>query len=436
MSCFVIFESRIYFAYSMKNIIIIWAGAAWLMAAASTLEWEQSSLIRIHIFEKNLTPGKKVILSWWWRCNLTTGNEDKKILSQKYTRGWDFIRKSIGKFGPKKVQEWFSSHEVPLKMESDLRVFPTSNDGKDIVRVFENIFHKYHDRVTLHFEEGVLSVRNNHDTYSITTPKGVYECDILVITTWGNAYSHTGSSGDGYAFARTLGHTITTLGPSLSSFLTEESWLHELSGLVFPNAKIQISPEISLTGSLLCTHFGISWPLAFMTSSQLAWNEIQKNKPYAIYFSPIQEMNYDAWETYQKVSFETHPKKSLINVLSDKLSRRFAEWFMREYFPHLEHTFVCSISRSDRESISSLLGKWIPITLLERRPGDEFVTAGGVDTSELSPETMESKIHKNLYFAGEVLNVDGYTGGYSLQICWSSGYSVWKSILQKLLKVD
>lgn len=416
----------------MKNIIIIWAGAAWLMIAATILEWEQDLNYHIHLFEKNTSLGKKILISWGWRCNLTTGNEDKKVLSQKYTRGWDFIRKSIGKFGPKKVQEWFASHGVPLKTESDLRVFPVSNDGKDIVRIFEDVFQKYRERIILHFGEGVLNVKNNQDTYSITTSVGMYECDVLVITTWGNAYSHTGSSGDGYAFARSLGHTVTELGPSLSSFLTEEAWMHDLSGLVFGDARIWISQELSLTGSLLCTHFGISWPLAFMISSHLAWNEIQKNKPYTIYFSPNQEMNYEAWEIYLKESFASHPKKTLASILIDRLPRRFAEWFIRVYFSKLENTFASSISRIDRESISNLLWKWMPITLLERRPGDEFVTAGWVDTNELSAETMESRIHKNLYFAGEVLNVDGYTGWYSLQICWSSGYSVGREIVNKL----
>lgn len=105
---------------------------------------------------------------------------------------------------------------------------------------------------------------------------------------------------------------------------------------------------------------------------------------------------------------------------------------MKEYFPHIEAIFVGSIARSDREKISKLLGDGISLTLLERRPGDEFVTAGGVNTDELDPETMESRIHENLYFAGEVLNVDGYTGGFSLQICWASGYVVGKDISEKL----
>ncbi len=455
----------------MKSIAIIWAGAAGLMAAATILEngwWD----CHIDLFEKNLSPGKKIILSWGGRCNVTTSIEDKEILATKYTRWWEFIRKAIGKFSPKKCFEWFGSHGVPLKIQDDLRVFPISDDGRDIVWVFQDIFAKYRDKVSLHYGEGVdkvsivpvipteagiqsfwmdpetspgwqksgllctpgwpLSSFHSDSSFPsqwqkqflITTTKWEHVSDVLIITTWGNAYSHTGSTGDGYAFARALGHTVTQLGPSLSSFLTREFWLHSLSGLAFEDAKIG-----ALTWPLLLTHFGISWPLTFMVSSHLAFEKIEQWTHKNITFTPLSSMRFADWESFLKDQFQLHPKKFITSILSEKLPRRFAEAFVKEYFSHIEATFVGSISRMDREKISKLLGEWIPLTLLERRPGDEFVTAGGVNTDELDPETMESKIHKNLYFAGEVLNVDGYTGGFSLQICWSSGYVAGKSIL-------
>jgi predicted Rossmann fold flavoprotein len=412
----------------MKTISIIWAGAAGLMAAATLIEQGWTTECRILLFEKNMTPGKKVIISGWGRCNVTTSIEDKKILEQKYTRWWEFIRKAMGKFSPRKCREWFESHGVPLKIQEDLRVFPVSDDGRDIVGVFEDIFAKNRDRITLHYGEWVDSVeRKEEEKYILTTPKGVYESDILIITTGWNAYSHTGSSGDGYAFARSLGHTVTALGPSLSSFLTSESWLHALSGLAFPDASIG-----NLRWPLLLTHFGISWPLAFMLSSELAFEKIEKWNHKNVTFSPLASMKVSDWEIFLKDQFQSHPKKFITTILGEKLPRRFAEAFVREYFAHMEETFAGSIARKDREKVSRLLGEWIPLTLLERRPGDEFVTAGGVDTAEIDPETMESRIQKNLYFAGEILNVDGYTGGFSLQICWSSGYAVGKG-LQKIL---
>ena len=265
------------------------------------------------------------------------------------------------------------------------------------------------------------------EKFSIITKKSTYESDIVVVTTGWNAYSHTGSTGDGYAFARTLGHTITPLGPSLSSFLTREKWTHELSGLAFESAKIW-----ELQGPLLLTHFWLSGPLAFMISSGFAWEKIGSNSPKIVLVSPIANMWYGEWEDFLKWEFIKHPKKLLVNILSDLLSRRFVEWFIQEFVPHITDTFPVSISKVDRENISKLLGNGIRITLIERRPGDEFVTAGGINTDEIDGDTMESKIQKNLYFAGEVLNVDGYTGGFSLQICWASGYVAGRDIVERI----
>lgn len=454
----------------MKTIAIIWAGAAWLMTAATILENTEHQKYHIHIFEKNKTPGNKVIISWGGRCNVTTSITDKKILASKYTRGWDFIRKAMGKFGPQKVYDWFESHGVPLKVQEDLRVFPVSDDGYDVVDAFECIFAKYRDRVTLHYSEGVSSVISSGENlypwfsesrnpaligqdfsasstieidglrskwqiqkehkekqYSITTPKWSYTADVVIVTTGGSAYSHTGSTGDGYAFARALGHTITPLGPSLSSFLTREKWTHELSGLAFPEARIG-----DLTWPILLTHFGISGPLSFMYSSEIAWEKLGSNSPKIIYLAPVADMDTPTWESFLKDQFAEHPKKLITSILADKLPRRFVDGFVDEHFPLIRETYAASISKKDRAHIAELLWKWIPITLIERRPGDEFVTAGGVNTDEIDPETMESKIQKNLYFAGEVLNVDGYTGGFSLQICWASGYVAGRAIVDNL----
>lgn len=411
----------------MQQITIIGAWAAGLMTAATILENAEPGTCQIQLFEKNKTPGNKVIISGGGRCNLTTGIEDKKILLTKYTRGTDFIKKAFGKFSPRKCREWFESHWVPLKCEKDNRVFPVSDDWYDIVEVFEKLFVKYQSSIVLHYSEWVENLEKIDEKYRITTKRWAYESDIVVITTGWNAYSHTGSTGDGYAFARVLGHTITPLGPSLSSFLTKEKWTHELSGLAFEDAKIW-----DLHGPLLLTHFGLSGPLAFMVSSGMAWEKLGSNNPKIVQISPIASMGYPEWELFLKWEFVKHPKKLLINILSDLLPRRFVEWFIQEFISHIADTFPVSISKTDRENISKLLGNGIPITLIERRPWDEFVTAWGVNTDEIDSETMESKIQKNLYFAGEVLNVDGYTGGFSLQICWASGYVAGKSIIDTL----
>jgi predicted Rossmann fold flavoprotein len=408
----------------MKDIIIIWAWPAGLMALASIIENWWANEFRIQMFEKNKSPGKKLLISGWGRCNITTSIDDMESLSTKYVRGWDFIQSSIQRFSPKNCREWFESQGLPLKIQNDKRVFPESDNGKDVLWVFEKLFAKFRNRISIHYGEWVLSVSKNQNDFRVITEHGEYRSDILVIATWWNAYSHTGSSGDGYAFARSLGHTITRLWPSLSSFLTTESWLHELSGIAFEDARIN-TPQ----WPLLLTHFGISGPLAFMVSAELAWEEIGNGKNVALKMAPIATLWTKEWDQFLRQSFEVSPKKTISTVLSEKLPKRFCDAFVRHYFDQFKDTYVGSLSKKTREHLSLLLWEGLPITLLERRPWDEFVTAGWVDTDEIDPKTMESKIHKNLYFAGEILNVDGYTGGFSLQICWSSGYAVGKSII-------
>lgn len=169
-----------------------------------------------------------------------------------------------------------------------------------------------------------------------------------------------------------------------------------------------------------------------MFSSEIAWETLDKTHSKTVYLSPIVDMDEKTWDNFLREQFSLHPKKLITSILSERLPRRFVDAFVTEFFSDIRDTFVASISRKDREKIAELLGKGIPTTLIERRPGDEFVTAGGVDTDELDAETMESRIHDGLYFAGEVLNVDGYTGGFSLQICWSSGYAAGRDIASKI----
>jgi len=200
----------------------------------------------------------------------------------------------MGKFGPKKCCEWFEEHWLGIKVESDNRVFPISDDGSEVLDVFEKIFAKYRNNIILHYGEWVLACKKWRKIWN-RNKKQSYIADIVVITTGGNAYVHTGSTGDGYAFAKNLWHTITPIGPSLSSFLTKELWTHQLSGLTFESSKIE-----NLEWPLLLTHFGISGPLVFMFSSHVAWERINKNTPKTIMFSPISAYNFESLEFFSR----------------------------------------------------------------------------------------------------------------------------------------
>lgn len=241
-----------------------------MMCAAQLLESaDQHGVLNhlsIRIFEKNPVLGKKVSITGGGRCNVTTGIIDKKTLLSKYVRGAEFIKKSLGVFGPKKMREWCEVHGVPLKQELDGRIFPVSDDSSDIIAIFTRIFSRYPEHIRIDCGSIVEGIRREKEggRYVIRIRSGdasaEHIADICCLATGGAAYSHTGSDGAGYEFARSLGHSITTLGPSLTSFETAEEFPKRLSGIAFESSSIKFFSETdgkekSITGPFIFTHF-------------------------------------------------------------------------------------------------------------------------------------------------------------------------------------
>ena len=217
------------------KIAIIGGGAAGMMTAATLLEKGVNA--EIHLFETNNALGKKVSISGGGRCNITTGITDRNILLSKYTRGTKFLIPSFYEFPPSKVMSWFESKGVPLKVEDDLRVFPKSDIGTDVIKVFEKLFK---DKVVIHLNEPVTKlIPPSEKKFHLETKNNSYSFNIVIITSGGNAYRHTGSKGDGYNFAKSCNHTITKLGPSLNSFEVKQGWCKKLRGISLPNAKLE-----------------------------------------------------------------------------------------------------------------------------------------------------------------------------------------------------
>lgn len=424
----------------MIKIAIIGGGAAGMMAGLSILENTQGNL-QVKLFEKNRQLGAKVIISGGGRCNLTTGIEDKKVLLSKYTRGEDFIKFALGKYNPKKIREFFEKHGVKTKCEEDNRVFPVSDDGKEVVGMFEKEFAKYPNfQVAVGVE--VQNIAKNNDKFEVEYNSRKEEFDIVVLTTGGQAYRQTGSAGQGYVFAKNLGHTITPLGPSLNSFKTQEDWVKELSGLALEKARVVVSevatmttsPLVSVVGPFLFTHFGISGPVAFSLASQIPFVEINEQKTLKIHLSPDADKTFESWEKILINEVDKSKNKLFRNVLSQYLPTRLVESLFIQFCYSLYEVKMAELSKKDRQEVSKMLGFGIPINLIQRRPGDEFVTAGGVDTDEINKKTLESKILPNLYLAGELINVDGVTGGFNLTACWAGGALIGESIKNKRMK--
>lgn len=410
----------------VKRIAIVGWWAAGMMVAATLVE--QNKNADIHIFEKNNELGTKVRISWWWRCNVTTWFYKKQELQKKYTRWWDFIAHAMWQFWPRKMYSWCEEHDVPLKCEEDMRVFPQSNNWKDIVTMFEKILKKWD--VSIHFQEGITYIASwSAGDFTITTPIQAYTFDFVVITTWWNAYAHTWSAGEWYDFAKALGHTTTRLWPSLNSFLIQEQRVKDCSWISFPYAKLS-SEWVSVSGPILCTHFGISWPVTFTYSSHIPYVPISSHEPHTVHLVPFADRNEQSWGQRLDEKANIEPKKQLSTVLWYEFTKRRVELFLQEF--KIDWTIMISnVSRDQRKYIAKLLGNWFPITLIARRPWDEFVTAWWINTDEINPETMESKLCPWLFFAGEVLNIDAVTWWFNFQSCWATGRCAWMNILSE-----
>ncbi len=427
------------------RIAIIGGGAAGLMAAATLAESPTASNMEIHLFEKNSYLGAKVIISGGGRCNVTTGSaltnrrHDIEQLLTNYPRGAKFLMSALFRCPPQSVIDWFESHGVPLKTEEDLRVFPISDNGKDIVGALERTLKI--NNAKIHLNTNITSIEKVSNIFRLHTrasklaswgQTGHEDFDTLIITTGGNAYRHTGSTGDGYAFAKALNHTITELAPSLSSYITVEKFPAKISGVSFKKAGLTLKTPTATytrTGAFLFTHKGITGPAIFALSGMAAYDTPTNGNPLhlTINFFP-DETQEELAARFQNLA-NTHGKKQLINFLDIFLPKSMCDIFidLAQAPPDLS---TGQLTKELKTRILQLLHA-LPLTIINRTPGDEFVTAGGVPTSEVNTNTMESKLQPNLYFAGEILDIDGFTGGFNLQASWATGRLAGESIASK-----
>lgn len=436
------------------KIGIIGGGAAGMMAAATIKELQPD--LDVVIFEKNAYLGAKVIISGGGRCNVTTGmttngtsplsnnRHDIEKLLENYPRGGKFLMSAFFRCPPATIIEWFESHGVPLKTEEDFRVFPQSNDGHDIVGALESVLKETGTEIHLnttitHIEKLATPSPENTDTthpsFRLHARTGHYDVNALILTTGGNAYRHTGSTGDGYAFAKTFNHTITDLAPSLSSYITIEKWPAKVSGVSFEKAELTLKTPTNTytrTGAFLFTHKGVSGPAVFALSGMAAYDTPSNGNPLhlTINFFP-DESSHDFGQRFQKLAND-HGAKTLFNFLDIFLPKSLCDVFIELLSTNgpIDPTLKAShIDKNLKTHILTLL-QALPLTIINRTPGDEFVTAGGVPTTEVNTNTMESKLQPNLYFAGELLNIDGFTGGFNLQASWATGRLAGESILK------
>lgn len=399
-------------------IAIIGGGAAGMMAAATILETTPTA--KVILIEKNASLGRKVIISGGGRCNVTTGIHNVRDLLTRYYRGSKFLTTAMYQFPPDQVYQWFENHGVSLKTEDDLRVFPQSNNGKDIVGVFEDMFAE--SNVELILRQGITQVEPIDSQFSLTLKDGrQLLVDVLILTTGGQAYRHTGSTGEGYKFAENLGHAITDLAASLNSFHLQEPWTGELAGVSFEKIILRVPnhKEFTATGPIVFTHKGISGPAVFALSAQVAFENYNTTTPLAMTIDFVPDVSLEQLQTALQNDILTSPTRLL--------SKTLQKWLPKSVIKELQLSFAipediknASVSKQMRVDILHWL-KSCTVNAIGRGAGSEFITAGGVDTKDVNPRTMESLVCPKLLFAGEILNIDGITGGFNLQAAWATG---------------
>ncbi len=404
----------------MKNVVIIGGGAAGLKAAISAAYKYKDGGAVITVVEKNSRPCRKVMITGKGRCNVTN-NCDLDALIANTPRNPRFLYSAFSSFMPQDTMTFFESVGVPLKTERGNRVFPCSDKAVDIVDALVNTAKA--SGVKILNGEAVAVLTENGNATGVKLSDGeILPADSVVIATGGVSYSVTGSTGDGHRFAKTLGHTVTEISGSLVPMNCHEGFCTRLSGLSLKNVTLSLfengkkKPVFSEMGEMLFTHFGISGPLVLSASAY-----VKAGKQYSVLIDLKPALSLDVLDNRILRDFSQLQNKDFINSLDALLPKSLIPAVVK--LSGIEgDKKVNQISREERLRLCEVIKKF-PLSITGLRPVEEaIITRGGVSVKEINPATMESKLISGLYFAGEVIDVDAFTGGFNLQIAFSTGY--------------
>ncbi len=397
-----------------RRVAVIGGGAAGMMAAGRALEAGAS----VTIFEPNRSLGRKLAITGKGRCNLTNNCTPPEIL-QNVTRNARFLFAAMAACPPSAVMELVEGLGVPLKTERGRRVFPVSDRAADIVDAFA----RYAGGATVKREKVIGIGTVEGAVASVKTAATEYPFEAIILATGGKSYPLTGSDGSGHAIARTLGHTVTPLSPSLVPLVSEDPVCREMMGLSLKNVALRILPRgggkllYEDFGEMLFTHFGLSGPMVLSSSAHLQGKDLRTLVAEIDLKPALDEKTLDV---RLRADFEKYANRDFANALSDLLpSKMILPLVRRTGIPSDKK--VHSITKEERKKLLLTLKHFL-VPLSGFRPLEEaIVTAGGIEVREVDPKTMMSKLVRNLYFAGEILDVDAYTGGYNLQIAFATG---------------
>ena len=406
------------------DLVVIGGGPAGMMCALTAAERG----VGVTLLEPNQKLGRKLRITGKGRCNLTN-NCDTRTFMANIPGDGRFLYSAVSRFGMAEVMAFFEENGVPLKTERGGRVFPVSDNANEIADTLAKLVQRHGVRV-LHTEaKEILSA--DGAVCGVVTGEGTLFCRAAAVCTGGLSYPLTGSTGAGYRFAETLGHTVTPRRPSLVPLESGDDFCSEMQGFAPKNVTLSAYEDGKLIyrelGEMLFTHFGVSGPLVLSASAKMRHMDTCTYE-LRIDFKPgLDEKKLDARILRD---FTKYANREFKNALGDLVGRSMIPVLVKLSGID-ENKPVREITREERRRLIELL-KAFPVSVSGFRPIDEaIVTAGGVSTREVNPRTMESKQIKGLYFAGEVLDLDAYTGGFNLQIAWSTGRVAGESVLKE-----
>lgn len=404
----------------MKQIVVIGGGAAGLMAAV--IAGREGA--RVILLEKMNMVGKKMGITGKGRCNITNSADISDFIKNTPGNG-KFLYGAYERFSNVDLLALLHEWGLKTKVERGGRVFPESDSALEVRNLFMKMLKKYN--VTVHLNEAVTKIVTKDNVVTdVVTTKESYACEAVIIATGGASYPLTGSTGDGYRLAEGVGHSITDIRPSLVPIVTEESWVKDIMGLSLRNVEVSIvskeKVQAKMFGEMMFTHFGVTGP-TILSLSNTVGKLLRKKKtaPIAVSINLKPALTAEVLDKRLQKDFDLYSKKQLANGMKDLLPSNLIPIIIS--LAKLDPAKpINQITKEERHQLCHVL-QHMTLTVKGLRPVEEaIVTAGGISLKEFNPKTMESKLVKGLYGAGEVLDIDAFTGGYNLQAAFSTGY--------------
>jgi predicted Rossmann fold flavoprotein len=398
------------------DIVVLGAGAAGLVAAARAAELGR----RVLLLEKNRKPGVKILMSGGTRCNITHATDNRGIV-EAYGPPGRFLHSALAALSVQDSIKLFEDEGVATKVETNGKIFPVSNRAVDVLDALLRRLHR--SGATLALGEPANDVRAVDDGFEVVTPVRTVSTQRVILTTGGKSYPGSGTTGDGYRIAAAFGHTIVPPRPALTPITSDAAWVADLRGITLPDVQVRVQHDneklASRRGSLLFTHFGLTGPVALDVSRVVSGHP----EPRALHLEIdlLPDLPEPQLDQFLQAEALASGKKQLANVLSVHVPHRLAETLLTLTGQPADRK-AAGLSRGDRGKLTAAAKRLcVPVTGTLGF-GKAEVTAGGVSLDEVDSRTLQSKKQMGLYFAGEVLDLDGPIGGYNFQAAWSTGW--------------